>query len=185
MISLVSSLFRLINLALPSRRSLILENFALRRQLAAYKRSGKRPRLRRSDRLILVWLSRCWPDWRSAIVIVQPKTVVGWHRDAFRRYWRWKGRQRGRKPGRPRLTREIRKLIVEMKRANPIWRAPRLHGELLKLGIEISERTISRLLRKTRKPPSQSWRVFLANHAGDLVSLDFFTVVVRQNYVAV
>ena len=175
-IAQISSLLRLFNLAFPSRRSLILENFALRRQLAAYKRSGKRPRLRQSDRMILVWLSRCWVDWRSATVIVQPKTVVGWHRNAFRRYWRCKSRQRGRKPGRPRLTREVRKLVTEMKQSNPIWGAPRVHGELLKLGIEISERSISRLLQMIRKPPSQSWRVFLANHATDLVSLDFFTV---------
>ncbi len=157
-------------MALPSRRSLILENLALRQQLAVYKRNAKRPRL------FWVWLSRCWSDWRSVVDIVQPKTVVGWHRQGFRRYWRWKSRQRGRKPGRPRVTREVRALIRTMKQANPLWGAPRIHGELLKLGFEISERTISRLLAKTRQPPSQSWRVFLANHARDLVALDFFTV---------
>ncbi len=176
MIQLISSLVRLLQLLLPSRRSLPLENFALRQQLVVYKRSVKRPRLRQTDRLFWVWLSRFWSDWRSAVVIVQPKTVVAWHRQAFRRYWSWKSRRTGRKPGRLRLTHEIRQLIRKMKQANPIWGAPRLHGEILKLGIKISERTISRLLPKTRKTPSQSWRVFLANHAGDLVSLDFFSV---------
>ena len=173
---MISALVRLLQLLLPSRRSLTLENLALRQQLAVYNRSVKRPRLGQIDHLFWVWLSRCWADWRSAVVIVQPKTVVAWHRQAFRRYWTWKSRRSGRKPGRPRLTQEIRQLIRKMKQANPIWGAPRLHGELLKLGLKISERTISRLLPKTGKPPSQSWRVFLANHAGDLVSLDFFTV---------
>ena len=176
MIPFVFRLVRLLNLALPSRRSLILENLALRQQLAVYKRSAKRPRLRQTDRLFWVWLSRCWSDWRSVVDIVRPKTVIGWNRQGFRRYWRWKSRQRGRKPGRPPVTGEVRALIRTMKQANPLWGAPRIHGELLKLGFEISERTISRLLPKTRQPPSQSWRVFLANHARDLVALDFFTV---------
>ncbi len=163
-------------MALPSRRSLILENLALRQQLAVYKRNAKRPHLRQTDRLFWVWLSRCWSDWRSVVDIVRPKTVIGWHRQGFRCYWRWKSWQRGRKQGRPRVTGEVRALIRTMKQANPLWGAPRIHGELLKLGFEISERTISRLLAKTRQPPSQSWRVFLANHARDLVALDFFTV---------
>ena len=111
MISLVSSLVRLLHLVLPSRRSLTLENLALRQQLAVYRRSVKRPRLRQTDRLFWVWLFRCWSDWRSAVVIVQPKTVVAWHRQAFRRYWSWKSRRTGGKPGRPRLTQEIRQLI--------------------------------------------------------------------------
>ena len=169
MISLVSSLVRLLQLAVPSRRSLTLENVALRQQLVVYKRSVKRPRLRQTDRLFWVWLSRCWADWRSAVVIVQPRTVVAWHRQAFRRYWSWKSRRTRRKPGRPCLTQEIRQLIRKMRQANPIWGAPRLRGELLKLGIKISESTISRLLPKRQKPPSQSWRVFLADHVGDLV----------------
>ena len=149
MISLVFWLLRLLNLALPSRRSLVLENLALRQQLAVYKRSIKRPRLRQTDRVFWVWLSQYWADWRSVVDIVQPKTVVAWHRQGFRRYWRWKSRQGGRKPGRPRVTPEVRKLIRTMKQANPLWGAPRIHGELLKLGFEISERTISRLLPKT------------------------------------
>ena len=175
-IPLVFRLVRLLNLALPSRRSLILENLALRQQLAVYKRSVKRPRLRQTDRIFWVWLSRCWADWRAVVEIVRPKTVVGWHRQGFRRYWRWKSRQGVRKPGRPHVTQEVRELIRTMRQANPLWGAPRIHGELLKLGLEISERTISRLLPKTRQPPSQSWRVFLTNHANDLVALDFFTV---------
>ena len=111
MIPFVFRLVRLLNLALPSRRSLILENLALRQQLAVYKRNAKRPRLRQTDRLFWVCLSRCWSDWRSVVDIVRPKTVVGWHRQGFRRYWRWKSRPRGRKPGRPRVTGEVRALI--------------------------------------------------------------------------
>ena len=176
MIPLVFRLVRLLNLAVPSRRSLILENLALRQQLAVYKRSVKRPRLRQTDRIFWVWLSRCWAGWRSVIDIVRPKTVLAWHRQGFRRYWRWKSRPLGRTSGRPRVTQEIRELIRTMKQSNPLWGAPRIHGELLKLGFEISERTISRLLPKTRQSPSQSWRVFLTNHASDLVALDFFTV---------
>ena len=176
MIPLVFRLVRLLNLAVPSRGSLILENLALRQQLAVYKRSVKRPRLRQTDRIFWVWLSRCWAGWRSVIDIVRPKTVLAWHRQGFRRYWRWKSRPLGRTSGRPRVTQEIRELIRTMKQSNPLWGAPRIHGELLKLGFEISERTISRLLPKTRQSPSQSWRVFLTNLASDLVALDFFTV---------
>jgi len=175
-ISPLLAFFRLLSLALPSRRALVLENLALRRQIAVYQRTTKRPRLRDADRLFWVWLSRCWSGWRDALIFVQPRTVVGWHRRGFRLYWRWKSRQSGRKTGRPRITAELRALIREMKRANPLWGALRIHGELLKLGIEVSERTVSRWLPRLRKPLSQIWRTFLANHAGDLVSLDFFTV---------
>ena len=162
-ISPLFAFFRLLSLALPSRRALVFENLALRRQIAVYQCTTKRPRLRNADRLFWVWLSRCWSGWREALILVQPRTVVGWHRRGFRLYWRWKSR----KTGRPRITAELRALIRRMKRANPLWGAPRIHSELLKLGIEISERTVSRWLPRLRKPPSQSWRTFLANHAGD------------------
>jgi transposase InsO family protein len=115
-----------------------------------------------------------WDHWRSALLIVQPETVVGWHRKGFRLFWLWKIRQG--KPGRPAVSREVRDLIRTISRANPLWGAPRIHGELLKLGIKISEPTVSKYMIRSRKPPSQTWRTFLENHLQRLVSVDFFTV---------
>ena len=124
---------------LKSRASLQLENIALRHQIGVLQRSAKkRLRLNAADRLLWAWLSRVWTDWRSALVIVKPETVVAWHRKAFRMFWTWKIR-RG-KSGRPAVSREVRDLIRTMSRENPLWGAPRIHGELLKLGIEIGER---------------------------------------------
>src|SRR4051812_37210516 len=120
---------------LKSRTALQLENLALRHQIGVLQRSThKRPRLHTSDRLLWVWLSRVWTDWRSALVIVKPATVVAWHRQAFRLFWTWKI-WRGKR-GRPAVSREIRELIRRMSRENPGWGAPRIHGELLKLGID-------------------------------------------------
>lgn len=155
---------------------LVLENLALRQQLAVLQRSVKRPRLRRRDRAFWVLLSRVWTNWRSALTIVKPDTVVRWHRKGFKLYWRWKSRKRG--PGRPPVSPEIRALIRQMAEANPLWGAPHIHGELLKLGIEISERTVSNLMpRTTRRPPSQTWMTFLRNHMDSMAAVDFFTVV--------
>jgi putative transposase len=160
---------------LKTRAALQLENIALRHQLAVLQRSAKkRPPLKPADRLLWVWLSRVWADWRSALVIVKPETVVAWHRKAFRIFWTWKVR-RGKR-GRPRVPLELRYLIRRMSRENPGWGAPRIHGELLKLGINISETSVSKYLVRTRKPPSQTWRTFLDNHIQSLVSIDFFTV---------
>jgi hypothetical protein len=155
--------------------TLRLENVALRQQLGVLRRSSpKRLKLTASDRLFWVWLTRVWPDWRSALMIVKPETVVAWHRKGFRVFWRWKIRHG--KPGRPTVSREVRDLIRTMSRANPLWGAPRIHGELLKLGIEISEPTVSKYMVRHPKPPSQTWRTFLENHVQSLVSVDFFTV---------
>ena len=132
------------------------------------------PQLYASDRLLWAWLCRVWTDWRSALVIVQPDTVLAWHRKGFRLFWTWKVR-RGR-PGRPTVPKEVRDLIRTMSRENPRWGAPRIHGELLKLGIEIGETSVSKYLVRQRKPPSQTWRTFLDNHIQSLVSVDFFTV---------
>ena len=126
------------------------------------------------DRLLWVWLSRIWRDWRSALAIVKPETVVAWHRAGFRRFWTWKVR-RGQ-PGRPLISREVRDLIRKMCRENPLWGAPRIHGELLKLGIDIGESSVSKYMVRSRKPPSQTWRTFLENHLTQMVSIDFFTV---------
>ena len=143
---------------LKSCAALQLENVALRHQIGVLQRSVKRPRLKSSDRVFWVWLSLLWKDWRSALVIVKPETVVAWRRKAFRLFWTWKIR-RG-KPGRPAVAREVRDLIRRMSKENPGWGAPRIHGELLKLGINIGETSVSKYLVRTRKPPSQTWRTF-------------------------
>jgi transposase InsO family protein len=151
-----------------------MENMALRHQLGVLQRSGKKPRLQAADRALWVLLCRFWKSWRESLLIVQPETVIRWHREGFRLYWRWKSRS-GR-PGRRKVAPEIRELIGKLSEANPLWGAPRIHGELRKLGIEISQAAVSRYLVRPRKPPSQSWRTFLQNHAPDIVAIDFFTV---------
>jgi putative transposase len=160
---------------LKSRTALQLENIALRHQIGVLQRSAKkRLQLYNSDRLLWVGLSQVWSEWRSSLVIVKPDTVIAWHRKAFRLFWSWKVR-RG-KPGRPAVAPEIRALIRRMSRENPGWGAPRIHGELLKLGIDIGETSVSKYLVRRRKPPSQTWRTFLQNHLQSLISVDFFTV---------
>ena len=151
-----------------------LENVALRQQLAVYKRAANRPQLRRTDRLFWVVLSRLWTGWRKTLVIVAPDKVVRWQRRRFREHWTKLSRPHpvGRRP----VSVQIAALVVRMAKANPLWGAPRIHGELSKLGIVVAERTVSRLMPKRRTPPSQSWHTFLTNHVRDLVSIDFFTV---------
>ncbi len=174
MVTLLLHLLRLLPFLCGGHRQVALENLALRHQLAVYKKTVNRPKLRSSDRLFWIALSRVWAGWRQALVIVSPNTVLRWQRRRFREYWT---RLSGRPPGgRPPVSRQIRALVVRMAQANPLWGAPRIHSELKKLGIEVAERTVSRLLPKRRTPPSQTWRTFLANHVRDLVSIDFFTV---------
>jgi hypothetical protein len=152
-----------------------LEILALRHQIGVLQRAAKkRPKVTPADRLFWAVLSRLWKDWRSALVIVKPETVIAWHRKGFRLFWTWKVR-RGRR-GRPAVAREVRDLIRRMSRENPLWGAPHIHGELLKLGIEIGETSVGKYLVRRRKPPSQTWRTFLRNHIKTLVSVDFFTV---------
>ena len=157
---------------LRSQQVLAIENLALRQQLAVLKLRHPRPRLTDADRLFWVVMSQIWVDWRGSLHIVKPETVVRWHRQGFRYYWRWKSRRRGR----PRIDPEIRHLIRRMCRANPLWGAPRIHGELLKLGIDVSEAAVSKYMIRRRGPPSQTWRTFLSNHAKDIIAVDFFTV---------
>ncbi|MBU1701646.1 MAG: integrase core domain-containing protein [Candidatus Eisenbacteria bacterium] len=153
-------------------QSILLDNLALRHQLIVLQRKARKPRLKDRDRLLWSLLARFWTDWRRHLILVQPETVIRWHRQGFRRYWRWKSRG----PGRPKVPQEIRDLIRQMSQANLLWGAPRIHGELLKLGIEISQAVVSKYMVRRRKPPSQTWRTFLSNHAKDIVSIDFFTV---------
>jgi putative transposase len=168
LVSTLGSLFR-------SRAALELENLALRHQIGVLKRSArKRPKLTPADRLFWVLLSRVWSDWRSALDIVKPATPIAWHRKGFRLFWTWKIRH-GR-AGRPGVAGEARDLIRKMSRDNPLWGAPHIHGELLKLGIAISETSVAKYMVRHRKPPSQTWRTFLDNHVKSLVSVDFFTV---------
>lgn len=173
MFTLLGSLIRLV-FSTPDVRELAFEKLALRQQLVVLKRHCPRIRLRKADRFFWIWLSRVWRNWRDALAIVRPETVVAWHRKGFRLFWTWISRRKRR--GRPEVSSEIRALIRKMTEANPLWGAPRIHGELLKLGIDISERTVSRLMPKRRKPPSQTWKAFLENHVKELVSIDFFTV---------
>ena len=159
---------------LKTRQQLLLENLALRQQLAVLNRSIKRPQLTASDRTFWMVLSRIWRHWSETLLIVQPATVVRWHRRGFRWYWAWKSRRP--RPGRPLIDPAVRDLIRTMSRANPLWGAPRIHGELLKLDIHLSQATVFKYMARNPKPPSQSWKTFLKNHAPDLVSIDFFTV---------
>ena len=157
-----------------SRAALQLEILALRHQLGVLQRSVKRPKLTPADRLLWAWLCAVWNDWQSSVFIVKAATVIGWHRKGFRLFWAWKIRHG--KPGRPGVPKEVRQLIRTMSRENPLWGAPRIHGELLKLGIDIGETSVSKYLVRRRKPPSQTWRTFLDNHVKTMVSVDFFTV---------
>src|ERR1700674_1005252 len=175
MLILLSALLSTLSSMFRSRAALELEHIALRHQIGVLKRSaGKRPKLTAADRLFWVFLSRVWCDWRSALDIFTPATAIAWNRKGFRLFWTWKirhGRARRRA-----VSREVRDLIRRMSRENPIWGAPHIHGELLKLGIEISETSVAKYMVRHRKPPSQTWRTFLDNHVQSLVSVDFFTV---------
>ena len=159
----------------PSTCVLVTEN---RIRVTGRGESGtllpKRLRLTNSDRLLLVWLYRLFPSILSAIRIVRPETVIRWHRCGFQAYWRWKSRPG---VGRPPIHRELRDLIRQMSMANPLWGAPRIHGELLMLGIEVAQSTVAKyMVPRSRRPPSQSWKTFLRNHAAGIASIDLFVV---------
>jgi transposase InsO family protein len=171
--ALLRGVWCVLRLLLLPRSQLVLENLALRQQLAVLRRSIRRPRLRPCDRVFWVWLSRCWAGWKDALTIVTPATVVGWHRQGFRLYWRWKSRGR---PGRPRIDPAIRRLIRRMSMENPLWGAPRIRAELRLLGHDVAESTVAKYMSRHGRPPSPTWRSFLANHADCLASVDFFVV---------
>ncbi len=170
MIGLILGFFRAF--VLPCT-ALAAENLALRQQIIVLQRSVKRPRLRRRDRVFWVWLSRLWAGWRSCLMIIKPEAVIGWHRQSFRLYWRWKSRKRS---GRPKTGAEIRELIRRMARENPTWGAPRIQSELALLGHTVADSTVAKYMERGRKPPSQTWRTFLENHVGDIVAIDFLVV---------
>src|ERR1700722_3219201 len=164
---MVADLFR-------SRTALEVEIWMLRQQINVLRRTApKKQTFSAIDRLIFVCLYRLLPGVRDALAIVKPETVVKWHRAGFRLYWRWKSKARG---GRPTVPLEIRKLIREISIANPLWGAPRIHGELLKLGVDIGQTSVAKYMVKRRGPPSQGWRTFLHNHAPDIAAMDLFVV---------
>jgi hypothetical protein len=171
---LVFALWRFVRAFLVRRAVLVAENLALRQQLALSLRDRPKPRLRRRDRLFWVVLSRWFAAWRDWLAIVQPATVLTWHRRGFRLFWRWKSGSVA--PGRPKLAREVIGLIRRMAKDNVTWGAPRIRAELHLLGHDVAESTVARYMPKGRKPPSQTWKIFLRNHADCLASMDFFVV---------
>jgi putative transposase len=170
---LISFLATLRGLA-RSRAALHVELLAVRHQLLVLQRSRpRRLRLVNADRWLWAWLSRSWPDWRAALVIVKPETVIARHRQSFRLFWTWKSRQR---PGRPTVPADVRALIRAMSRSNALWGAPRIHGELLKLGVDVSQSAVAKYMVRRSGPPSQTWRTFLANQLEQIAAADFFVV---------
>ncbi len=159
------------------RRDLLLGNLALRQRLGVLKQRHPQPRFAASDRLFWVMLRRLWSQWKCSLVLVQPKTVVRWHRAGFKLYWTWLSRHRIR-VGRKCVSSELRQLIFKMVAENPTWGAPRIHGELRMLGFGISERTVLRWMRKAPRnyEPAKQWMAFLSNHREAIATMDFFTV---------
>jgi transposase InsO family protein len=174
MLDLCKLIFGMVIDLLRSRVALEAEILVLRQQINVLRRaSSKRPPFISIDRLILGGVCRLFPKMYDALAIVRPDTVIRWHRAGFRSYWRWKSRRRC---GRPTVPLEIRRLIREMSIVNPLWGAPRIHGELLKLGIDIGQTSVAKYMARRRVPPSQGWKTFLRNHADGIVAMDLFVV---------
>src|SRR6201998_3863554 len=174
----MNDLFRMIWCAVVgfvrARGALLGAILVLRHQLNVLRRkSPKRVPFGNLDRLVFTGLYRLAPAVLDALKILKPETLIRWHRAGFRACWRWKSRPRG---GRPTTAAEIRQLIREMSVANPLWGAPRIHGELLKLGIDVGQTTVAKYMAKRRRPPSQGWKTFLRNHADGIASMDLFVV---------
>jgi putative transposase len=157
-----------------SRLSVQMELIAVRHQVAVYKQSIPRPKLRPTDRLLWAWLSRLWPRWRQALAFVQPRAIIAWQKKRFRDHWR-RLSQSG-KPGRPAIAQGVRELIQDMWQSNPTWGSLRIVGELQKLGIDVAKSTVEKYHPRARKPASPTWKAFLNNHVPDLVACDFFSV---------
>src|SRR5450830_1696916 len=174
MIGLFSLFLALLTAPFKSKIRLEAENAALRHQLIVLRRNVHgRVRLTNNDRRFLIQLYRWFPSILQVLTIVQPETLVRWHRAGFRYYWRWKSRPRG---GRPQIETDLRALIRRMSIENPLWGAPRIHGELLKLGFEVAQSSVAKYMVKRRGLPSQGWRTFLRNHAPDIAAMDLFVV---------
>src|SRR6202521_5200452 len=174
MLAVLHSLGMFIVDLFKSRRRLEAENLFLRQQLSiALRRAPPRLRLRGSDRALLVWMTRLWPSLLGAAQVVQPETVLRWHRAGFKAFWRWKSRKRA---GRPKIDHGLRDLIQRMSKENPQWGASRIHGELLMLGFEVAQSTVSKYMVRGGTPPSQNWKTFLRNHAQAIAAIDMCVV---------
>src|SRR5262245_41814055 len=174
MISVRISLLLTLRGLMRARIALHLEILALRHQLQVLQRSRpRRLHLMKADRWLWAWLSTSWATWRTTLVIVKPETVLAWLRQGFRLYWTWKSRRR---IGRPTVAADVRTLIRTISERNPLWGAPRIHGELLKLGMDVSQATVAKYMVRRKTPPSLTWRTFLANHLQQIAAADFFVV---------
>jgi hypothetical protein len=174
MIALLSLFLHILVAPFKPQARLEAEISVLRHQLNILRRQAPpKPRLTVGDRVIFVLLYRLFPSMLSAISVIEPETVIRWHRMGFRLYWRWKSRSRG---GRPRIPAEIRRLIRDISLANRLWGAPRIHGELLKLGIEVAQSTVAKYMAKSGRGRSQTWKTFLHNHAAGIAAMDFLVV---------
>ena len=174
MIGLLLSVLAILASAIKSKTRLEAENAVLRHQLIVLGRKlGGRVRLTNSDRWFFIQMYRWFPSVLQVLTIIRPETLVRWHRAGFRRYWRWKSRSQG---GRPQIETKLRARIRQMSMENPLWGAPRIHGELLKLGFELAQSSVAKYMVKRRGPPSQGWRTFLGNHAPDIAAMDLFVV---------
>jgi putative transposase len=174
MIFLVLSAWTFLRAVFGDAVTVTLENVALRYQLVVLQRSVARPRVCRRDRIFLVWLARLWTGWRASVVIVQPATVLAWHRQGFQLYLRWKSRTRV--VGRPPIDRDIRDLIRRMACENPTWGRLRIQAELHFLGYDVAELTIAKYMRRRPPRPSPTWRTFLGAHLHEIAAVDFFVV---------
>ena len=174
MIALLSFVLAVLASPFKSKNRLEAENAALRHQLIVLRRKVQgRVRFTNNDRWFFIQLYRWFPSILKVIMIVRPETLVRWHRAGFRYYWRWKSRALG---GRPQIAADLRALIRRMSIENPLWGAPRIHGELLKLGFDVAQSSVAKYMVKRRGPPSQGWRTFLRNHASDIAAMDLFVV---------
>jgi len=174
MIALLYFILAVLTAPFKSKSRLEAENAALRHQLIVLRRKVPgRVRLTNHDRWFFIELYRWFPSILHVLTIVQPGTLVRWHRAGFRYYWRWKSRPQG---GRPQIETDLRALIRRMSIENPLWGAPRIHGELLKLGFEVAQSSVAKYMVKRRGPPSQGWRTFMRNHAPDIAAMDLFIV---------
>ena len=174
MVALLCFVLALLTSPFKSKSRLEAENAALRHQLAVLRRKVRgRLEFTNSDRWFFVQLYRWFPSILQAIAIIRPETLVRWHRAGFRRYWGWKSRSPG---GRPQIDADLRVLIRQMSTDNPLLGAPRIHGELLKLGFEVAQSSVAKYMIKRSGPPSQGWRTFLSNHAPHIAAMDLFVV---------
>jgi len=174
MIALLCFVLAVLTSPFKSKSQLEAENAALRHQLIVLRRKVRgRPQLTNHDRWFFVRLYRWFPSILPVLTIIEPETLVRWHRAGFRHYWRWKSGTRG---GRPQIDPDLRALIKKMSMENPLWGAPRIHGELLKLGFEVSQSSVAKYMVKRSGPPSQGWKTFLRNHAPDIAAMDLFVV---------